>query len=101
MRKKIFLTATVIGIVAIVAINVQMNFNKNTSSLLLDNIEALTQTEGNACTWGTNSSCTTTWEDFVTPPGGGRTRVVCTKTVTTCDGSGSLCCNSGTTTSCS
>jgi hypothetical protein len=95
MRKKIFLMFPFLGIVIIAIINVQINSNKNTNSMLLENTEVLTQ-EVTACTYLYSSSTTLTWSSYVEDPlTGYQIPVTCTSTETKCGGEGFVCCTPG------
>jgi hypothetical protein len=98
MKKKLFLTAAVLGIVAIAAINVQLNSNKNMNLLLVDNIEALSQ-ESDNCNYRYSTTTNVTWDGSITDHMGRQLPATCSKTVTSCvdPGLGSTCCTAGET----
>jgi hypothetical protein len=95
MKRKIFRPLAVLGIGAVVAVNVQLNSNKSENSLLFDNIEALTE-EVNTCIYKSSNSNTEEWEGFITNAQNVLLHAICRQTTVTCgETGGSLCCTGG------
>jgi hypothetical protein len=101
-RKKIFLIASIIGIIAIVAINVKLNSIKDTCSLfLLDNIVALSdggESGNSTCQWELKNECSSTYEGWGTYQGILRKGIFITTTVTCVGTGGTICCTPSSTT---
>jgi hypothetical protein len=96
MKRKIFRPLIVLGIGVVTTVNVQLNSNKSTGSLLLDNIEALSE-EATPCQSARKDTNTTEWTETISDPDTGYPiSVVCSRTKTTCEGSGHICCTDGT-----